>query len=113
MDVFLVEALVAYIHVILYVITTLAIIIVIHILFQMKEASSYDERAAIRKAIRQLKKEQGRPVGRATRREATYNRFAGRNTAATATATPRSYIVSKETSSVRQACPQTMSIASL
>lgn len=47
-------------------------------LLQLKAASDYDERSAIRKALRQLKKEQGRPVGRQSKREATYNRFAGR-----------------------------------
>ena len=55
---------------------------------QLKAASDYEERSAIRKALRQLKKEQGRPVGRPTRREATYNRFAGRSSTSTSANKP-------------------------
>lgn len=57
----------------------------------MKTATDYEERSAIRKALRQLKKEQGKPVGR-TRREATYNRFAGTTSTAAKSVVPKSYI---------------------
>ena len=58
---------------------------------QLKAASDYEERSAVRRALRQLKKEQGRPVGR-PQREATYNRFAGTSATATKSVAPKSYI---------------------
>lgn len=69
-------------------------------LLQLKAASDYEERSAIRKALRQLKKEQGRPVGRQSKRKATYNRFAGRALSTSKPAVTPHQFYGKETSGV-------------
>ena len=60
---------------------------------QLQEASDYEKRSAIRKALRQLKKDQGRTVGSVHRkRAATYNRFAGTTATTNKAVTPKSFI---------------------
>lgn len=68
----------------------------------MNEAANYEERAVIRKALRQLKREQGKPVGRTTRREATYNRFAGKSSTTTKTVVGKSFIAKEGACSVSE-----------
>lgn len=59
---------------------------------QLAAATSYEERSAIRKAIRQLKKERGEQIGRVQKKGvAGYNRFAA-TTAPRSTQAPKSYI---------------------
>ena len=60
---------------------------------------SYEERSAIRQAIRRKKKDRGENVGRARARgNSVYNRFAG-STAQTKQVAPKNYVITESESS--------------
>lgn len=62
---------------------------------QANDAESYEERSAIRQALRRKKKGRGENVGRLRARgNSVYNRFAG-STAPKKQATPKNFVVSE------------------
>ena len=66
---------------------------------QAADAESYEERSAIRQAIRRKKKGRGENVGRARARgNSVYNRFAG-STAPPKQPTPKNFVVEGESGS--------------
>ena len=65
---------------------------------QANEAESYEERSAIRQALRRKKKDRGENVGRVRARgNSVYNRFAG-STATTKQLTPKNYVIGESES---------------
>lgn len=71
---------------------------------QANDAESYEERSAIRQALRRKKKERGENVGRSRPRgNSVYNRFAG-STAPAKQAKPKNFIIT-EAEAAAQARP--------
>lgn len=71
---------------------------------QANDAESYEERSAIRQALRRKKKERGENVGRSRPRgNSVYNRFAG-STAPAKQAKPKNFVIT-EAEAAAQARP--------
>ena len=72
---------------------------------QAGEAESYEERSAIRQAIRRKKKDRGENVGLARARgNSVYNRFAG-STAPKKQAKPKNYVITEAEAAAIAASP--------